>query len=390
MDYLKCKKCGGEYELQPGESPEDFESCECGGSLKFVENNDSITNKDKDSLICPKCQFKNPNDAIFCGNCKYKLRDDRFHMKWTILLLGIVITVGVSLCFFYPYYVYMFIGSVIGGSLTAYLLKGSRKSKLVYAITATGIGGIIFYLIFFNFGYDLYGLNIIDDQLLFFRGFLLFTTISIVLGLISGSLVVFLESKKSVNNAMKRYRFIIVGIIVLICLVGLANEIYELNYWNLHSKFTVQNPDPTAWEYSHNEIGWYEFVIFVRPNTAAYTKYSLEKYHDFDLPYTMGVYLVREQKTLESAVNNEKELTTAKVLIDRNLTFEGRNAYEYSYITFDNLGSFSLHRNVFIEDNGGIYKFYLELDQLESESELYDSLNATEPDFEFMLKSFKT
>ena len=33
--YLICEKCNGYYELQKGESPEDFESCECGGNLKF-------------------------------------------------------------------------------------------------------------------------------------------------------------------------------------------------------------------------------------------------------------------------------------------------------------------------------------------------------------------
>ena len=34
--YLICEKCNGYYELQEGESPEDFESCECGGNLKFT------------------------------------------------------------------------------------------------------------------------------------------------------------------------------------------------------------------------------------------------------------------------------------------------------------------------------------------------------------------
>ncbi len=33
--YLICEKCGGYYELQPGESPDDFaDDCECGGKLK--------------------------------------------------------------------------------------------------------------------------------------------------------------------------------------------------------------------------------------------------------------------------------------------------------------------------------------------------------------------
>ena len=37
MDYLICNKCKGSYELQPGESPEDFDlKCDCGGKLEFV------------------------------------------------------------------------------------------------------------------------------------------------------------------------------------------------------------------------------------------------------------------------------------------------------------------------------------------------------------------
>ncbi len=37
--YLVCDKCGGYYELQPGESPDDFnDKCECGGILGYVSN----------------------------------------------------------------------------------------------------------------------------------------------------------------------------------------------------------------------------------------------------------------------------------------------------------------------------------------------------------------
>ncbi len=32
--YLFCENCKGYYELQPGESAGDFESCQCGGELK--------------------------------------------------------------------------------------------------------------------------------------------------------------------------------------------------------------------------------------------------------------------------------------------------------------------------------------------------------------------
>ena len=37
--YLVCDKCGGSYELQLGERPEDFNlNCDCGGHLKYNEN----------------------------------------------------------------------------------------------------------------------------------------------------------------------------------------------------------------------------------------------------------------------------------------------------------------------------------------------------------------
>ena len=36
--YLVCEKCGGYYKLQEGESPDDFENCQCGGRLRYYEN----------------------------------------------------------------------------------------------------------------------------------------------------------------------------------------------------------------------------------------------------------------------------------------------------------------------------------------------------------------
>lgn len=35
--YLVCTQCKGYYELQENESPEDFDKCECGGSLKYYK-----------------------------------------------------------------------------------------------------------------------------------------------------------------------------------------------------------------------------------------------------------------------------------------------------------------------------------------------------------------
>ena len=38
--YLVCDKCNGYYQLQEEESLKDFESCECGGTLKFKKKLD--------------------------------------------------------------------------------------------------------------------------------------------------------------------------------------------------------------------------------------------------------------------------------------------------------------------------------------------------------------
>jgi len=38
MPYLICNKCKGYYKLKEGESLEDFEECECGGSLREFES----------------------------------------------------------------------------------------------------------------------------------------------------------------------------------------------------------------------------------------------------------------------------------------------------------------------------------------------------------------
>jgi hypothetical protein len=49
MGYLICDKCGGYYELQPGETPEDFSNeCECGGELIYSDSLDVIAESNED------------------------------------------------------------------------------------------------------------------------------------------------------------------------------------------------------------------------------------------------------------------------------------------------------------------------------------------------------
>lgn len=101
MSYVICEKCSGYYELEEGESPKDFDRCQCGGNLEYFEHvnevskvdlgvNDSKNAKDdaEDSikeesltdeelpeklrLICPNCLQKEL-DKIYCSKCGGKL-----------------------------------------------------------------------------------------------------------------------------------------------------------------------------------------------------------------------------------------------------------------------------------------------------------------------------
>lgn len=47
MSYVICEKCGGYYELQEGESPDDFDRCQCGGNLKYSENMEDYVQNEK-------------------------------------------------------------------------------------------------------------------------------------------------------------------------------------------------------------------------------------------------------------------------------------------------------------------------------------------------------
>ena len=68
MGYLVCDSCGGYYELQEGENPEDFDDkCQCGGKLRFTEKIDINTTSQQ--IICPNCKTENPEIATFCSEC---------------------------------------------------------------------------------------------------------------------------------------------------------------------------------------------------------------------------------------------------------------------------------------------------------------------------------
>jgi hypothetical protein len=66
LGYLICDKCRGYYELQPGESPEDFDlTCKCGGSLHYdtIQDRKNLPeeNSDEDKEFFKEQNYKNLN-----------------------------------------------------------------------------------------------------------------------------------------------------------------------------------------------------------------------------------------------------------------------------------------------------------------------------------------
>lgn len=73
MSIIGCDRCGGHYELEEGESLEDFESCQCGGNLNYVDFKRQ-TFKGKKQIQCHVCGLAHEKRAVICSKCGSILR----------------------------------------------------------------------------------------------------------------------------------------------------------------------------------------------------------------------------------------------------------------------------------------------------------------------------
>jgi len=62
MGYLKCKECSGIYELQEGESPDDFDVCYCGGEIEYHLSRDELKKRQVNVPIDKKIAKKKSSD----------------------------------------------------------------------------------------------------------------------------------------------------------------------------------------------------------------------------------------------------------------------------------------------------------------------------------------
>lgn len=71
MGYLICQKCGGYYKLEESESKDDFVSCECYGSLTYVDSIDDYSKKNtKSNKDVSEVTESGVSDVEFAHNIK--------------------------------------------------------------------------------------------------------------------------------------------------------------------------------------------------------------------------------------------------------------------------------------------------------------------------------
>ena len=79
MGYLVCDECKEFYELEDGESPDQFsDKCECGGELKYLgtlESSDRNIGEMSATTLCPHCGTYNREDVKLCKLCKRLLTE---------------------------------------------------------------------------------------------------------------------------------------------------------------------------------------------------------------------------------------------------------------------------------------------------------------------------
>jgi uncharacterized membrane protein len=93
VEYVICEKCGGHYRLKDGETLEDFETCHCGGKLKYAEKDfksPHIENKSKSGKYQheSRSNLYNIKKTVPAKNPKFMIID--IFLVWLITVLSVV------------------------------------------------------------------------------------------------------------------------------------------------------------------------------------------------------------------------------------------------------------------------------------------------------------
>lgn len=190
MAYLVCENCGEEFELDPGETPENFDNeCEdCGGTLKYRADDSSI-----DKMYCSNCDHEIDTDSYFCKNCGQELSQNRLVKKhgkitslnWKAIAIGCVLGTVLGISLNYAIGVWgLFVSPFLVGLITSYLVNKDLKNGLIHSVIANFIFAIIFNVEMFILIYRLpeFYPELFDMSILFLVIFLIIGAIGGIFG----------------------------------------------------------------------------------------------------------------------------------------------------------------------------------------------------------------
>jgi ribosomal protein L40E len=187
MGYVKCEKCAGYYELQKGESPDDFEKCQCGGKLKYIKSIPESSSKSSDNekkakneieennrfkntiktphkevykskkeqltgKFCQECGAENRADAPFCYRCgesfNPKVSGQKQISRTIELILGILggvfgllggilaVIFGIFASDITGLGISAILASIVGMCGAAYVLRNAKWGGIILIVSA--------------------------------------------------------------------------------------------------------------------------------------------------------------------------------------------------------------------------------------------------------------
>ncbi|MGP8190244.1 MAG: DUF5518 domain-containing protein [Methanobacterium sp.] len=224
MGYIICEKCGGYYELKEGEAINDFQSCECGGKLKYVKNLDALNSESDKLKKMSKCQFcgtENLEDDEFCGSCGKPLNyitekpkkkisginspnQSEKTKKNEINIIAIISGLVTAIVIYFIYFLSIYIIPALFSGIAAGFFTSNKnyKKSILYGAITSLIGISICYVII-NIIYNSYfsiQYTYIQFQPLSIVEILL---LAVILGAIGGFIGSFLKQRIKYNNIGK-------------------------------------------------------------------------------------------------------------------------------------------------------------------------------------------
>lgn len=184
MGFLICDKCKGYYELQPGESPEDFsDQCQCGGILKYTnENPENIENNSQKQI----------------------------KLKWKSIICGILLAFLLSILFSLAGHDIYLIGFLMATIYVGYTVGGNYKNGAIHGIVVGVIVAVILNIIsmilmlhLLEYGVAKFGVITALSPLI--KSFLTTLAIAGIIGMAGGLIGNFIKDRFMEGNSKESY-----------------------------------------------------------------------------------------------------------------------------------------------------------------------------------------